>query len=170
MQNTWRRDCLWRGDFWCPFSKRCHFWPISNAVLNFQNIVCKVVRKFVFKPPHSLFSSLLNERFSGLCIQMYFVTIQVKALQKFYELSTPTTVVDFLKWLCCGCCFENVTLIIFHYSICTCLQPPDIDIIFVFAKRVEGLSKWTFLKINKFYNTIPQKLTFSANQKLTSSN
>ena len=111
MQNTWKRDCLWRGDFWCPFSKRCHFWPISNAVLNFQNIVCKVVRKFVFKPPHSLFSSLLNERFSGSCIQMYFVTVQVKALQKFYELSTPTTVVDFLKWLCCGCCFENVT----HY-------------------------------------------------------
>ena len=46
----------------------------------------------------------------------------------------------------------------------------DIDIIFVFAKRVEGLSKWTFLKINKFYNTITQKLTFPVNQKLTSIN
>ena len=46
----------------------------------------------------------------------------------------------------------------------------DIDIIFVLAKRVEGLSKWTFLKINKFYNRITQKLTFSANQKLTSIN
>ena len=60
----------------------------------------------------------------------------------------------------------------FHYSIFTCLQPPDIDIIFVtvFAKKAEGLSTWTFVKINTFYNTITQKLTFSANQKLNSIN
>ena len=37
----------------------------------------------------------------------------------------------------------------------------DIDIIFVFAKRVEGLSKWTFLKINKFYIFSKSKINFN---------
>ena len=128
--------------------------------------------KSVFKQPHNLFSSFLNERpFWIIQINLFYDNLGQDFINILWILNSNYSG-GFLKVTLLWVLFWKFNSITFHYSICACLQPPDIDGIYftVFAKRAEGLSKWTFVKINTFYNTIMQELTFSANQKLTSIN